>query len=211
MRSETIIGYHDLPTKTITVNTAAQVLQVPSTNGLYPGLPSPALPASSALSIGLSDISGSQAFDAHFFKICVAGTVLEAAGGVFTMTLYQLAASQIGQIGAAAPVTAAGAAGTGATTMGAVFSGVALTSATGRFRSETVCVWDSTSLQLSSIHTYRSWVITGSNSNFVAVAAGTSIASVAAVTDLNFMLSFQFGTAAATNAVTVKEFTIERV
>src|SRR6266436_1768724 len=197
MRTDTIGGFYNFPTKTITNNTAAQVLQVPAAAGTYPGLPSPLLPASSALTIGLSDISGSFAYDGHPFKVVVSANVNEAGGGTFTMTLYQVAGAQLGLIGAAAPVTAAGAAGTGATTMGAVFSAVALTSATGRINSETRCMWDATSLQLSSIHDYRSWVITGSNSNFVAIAAGTSVASVAALTDLNFMLSFNFGTANA--------------
>jgi hypothetical protein len=213
MNDNTVIGLYNLPVKTIGVNTEI-VLTVPASgNGpasSYPGLPSPTLPVGSAISIGLDDRSGSYAFDGHPFVINVAGVVSNPGTGVFTCTLYQLAAAQIGQIGAAAPVTALGAPGTGCASLGTLVNGVALnTTAGGQFRVTSTFLWDSVTGILGQVEQAGFWNL-ATTTTAIAAGAGTCLQVGASMLDLNFMLTFTFATADPANKVTVKEFEIKR-
>jgi hypothetical protein len=212
----TVVGFYNLPTKYISVAaTAFQVFTVPAAglgSGVsYPGLPSPALPTGSAISIGLSDIVGSAAYDTHAFKIKVAGTALGIATSTLTLTLDQITAANVGQIGAAAPVTVLGVEGTGLNAVSTLFSTLTLGALSVKFYCEIFGLWDSTSQRSS----YSRWCVSAlSNAGLLpsppVYAVGTSSA-VTAITDLNFMLSASINTAAdSTTYVKISEFSIER-
>lgn len=213
MNDNTVIGFYNLPVKTIGVNTET-VLTVPASgNGpssSYPGLPSPILPVNSAICIGLQDRVGSYEFDGHPFVVSVAGVVSNPGTGVFTCTLYQHTAAQIGQIGATAPVTALGAPGTGANSLGTLVNGVALnTAAGGQFRVTSTFLWDSTTGILGQVEQAGFWNL-GTTTTIIAAGAGTCLQVGASMLDINFMLTFTFATANAANTVLVKEFEIKR-
>jgi hypothetical protein len=211
MNSNTVAGFYNLPTKTVTVNTAALVLTVPAAAGTYPGLPSPALPALSPISIGLSDLAGSNAYDGHPFKVTLSGVIANPGTGNITLTLWQLPGAQIGQIGAAAGVTAAGVRGTGATSLGTIVSGATINTAPGgSFYTERVFIWDSSTLILGQLIGLEFWQI-GTTTTNVAAAAATCLGGIASLSDINFMFSYQFATANAANTIKIHEFTIQRV
>jgi hypothetical protein len=211
MNMNTVAGFYNLPTRVESTNTAALVLTVPAAAGTYPGLPSPALPALSPISIGLSDLVGSNAYDGHPFKVTVAGIVSNTGTGNFTLTLYQLPLAQVGQIGAAAGVTVAGVAGTGATSLGTIVSGATLnTAAGGSFLTERVFQWDATTGILGQVIANEFWNL-GTTTTVVAAAAATCLQVGTSMSAINFMLSFRFATANALNSLKITEFTIQRV
>lgn len=211
MNSNSVAGFYNLPTFTVTVNTALRTLVVPAA-GTYAGLPSPGLPVGSAISIGLSDISGSNAFDGHPFKITIAGVVSNPGTGNFTATLLQLPRSGVGVIGTTGGVTALGTStGTAAVSLGTFVSGATLnTLAGGNFYTERVMIWDSSTGILGHLIGLEFWNLGVTTTN-VAAAAATCINAGTTMTNLNFILAFQFATANAANTVKINEFTIQRV
>lgn len=207
----TTAGLYNVPKKFIGVTTAFQVFTVPAA-GLYPGYPSPTLPVGSALSVGLSDIDGSQSFDGRPFKVKVAGEVLGIATSTFTLTLGHSTRANVGQIGAAAPVTALGAAGTGFVSLATLFSTLTLGALSGKFYSEILCLWSSLSDRLATGHFSVSALSNGALLPGPPVWAASTAVAVTAITDLNFVLSASINTAAdATTYVQLNEFSVERV
>ena len=212
MNINTVVGFYNLPTRVEAANTAALVLTVPAAAGTYPGLPSPALPALSPISIGLADLAGSNAYDGHPFKLTVAGVVSNPGTGNFTLTLYQLPLSHVGKIGAAEGVTSAGIAGSimAALSLGTIVSGATLnTLAGGSFYTERTFMWDSTTGILGQLITLEFWN-KGVTTTNVAAAAGTCLNVGTSLSNLNFMLSFNFATANAANSLKITEFTLQR-
>lgn len=206
-------GLYNIPKKFISTTTAFQVLTVPAA-GLstsYPGYPSPTLPVGSALSVGLSD-KGFTAFDGVPFKVKVAGEALGIATSTLTLTLGQNTLANVGQIGAAAPVTATGVKGTGFNTVATLFSALTLGALSVKFYAEVLVFWSTLSARLASSFFAVSAL---SNASILpsppVFASGSSIA-ISAITDINFTLAASIDTAAdATTYVQVNEFSIERV
>lgn len=207
----TTAGIYNVPKKFIGATTAFQVFTVPAA-GLYSGVPSPTLPVGSALSVGLSDIDGSQSFDGRPFKIRVSGEVLGIATSTFTLTLGQNTLANVGQIGAAAPVTSTGVAGTGFNVLATLFSALTLGALSGKFHSEVLCLWSALSDRLATAHFSVSALSNASILPSPPVWAASSAVAVTAITDLNFVLSASINTAVdATTYVQLNEFSVERV
>jgi len=207
----TVGGLYNIPKKFISTTTAFQVFTVGAA-GVYPGVPSPSQPVGSALSVGLSDIDGSGAYDGRPFKIRVSGEVLGIATSTFTLTLGQNTLANVGQIGAAAPVTALGVKGTGFNVLATLFSTLTLGALSGKFHSEVLCLWSSLSDRLATAHFSVSALSNASILPSPPVWAASSAVAVTAITDLNFVLCASIDTAAdATTYVQLNEFVIERV
>jgi hypothetical protein len=207
----TTAGLYNIPRKLIPVTTAFLVFTVPAA-GLYAGYPSPTLPVGSALSVGLSDIDGSQSFDGRPFKIRISGEALGIATSTLTLTLGQNTLANVGQIGAAAPVTAAGVKGTGFNVLATPFSALTLGALSVKFHSEVLCLWSSVSDRLATAHFSVSALSNASILPSPPVWAASSAVAVTAITDLNFVLAASIDTAAdATTYVQINEFSIERV
>lgn len=215
MNNDTVLGYYNLPAKTVGLTTAKQTFTVPAggvAGTSIPGLPSPALPVGSAISLGLSDYIGVLAFDGHPFKIKVEGIVQGMAASTFSLFLNQNTAAHVGLIGAAEPVTAAGVDGTGANVWLTLFTTVTWGALLGHFQAEVICHFNSTTGRLNSVYHPISALAAAAvlDSPPVWVTGTTSIA-VASVSDLNFTLSTTIATAAnSTCYVKLNEFSIER-
>jgi hypothetical protein len=216
MNINTVLGYYNFPTVTITNNTAEQAIVVPAAGNpatSYPGLPSPVLRVGSALTLSLQDAAGSNAFDGHPFKITVAGIVSNPGGGNFTLSLYRTPLTALGVIGATGTVAGGSAApaGTANIALGTLFNGVALnTLAGGSFHVESVLLWESTTGILGNSVTLRYWNM-GVTTTYVAAGAGTCVQAGTAMSALNFLLSAQFSVADPANTLKISEFTISRV
>lgn len=173
----------------------------------YPGFPTPQFPANGGLSIAPPpDILGTDSVDGQAFKVKLNAVVANGGAGNVTVKLYQVAAAQVGVIGAAGSVTTAGAPGTGATTTGSVTLTTPPATGTAVFI-EWVFLWDSSSKILAG---QRSGLYTSTaTGTFLAITATTNLTSISTVSALNFMPSFTFATG-GTNSFTVQSFTIER-
>lgn len=179
-----------------------------NSNNPYPGFPSAQYPANSGLTVSFPpDVAGSLAVDAHSFKIKLSGAVANAGASTFVVKLYQTAFAQLGVIGAAGSVTTAGAPGTGSTIF-ATLSFTAPPSTAGAFYVVAEMIWDSSSGIL--VGTTKGIGNNAAATQLVAEAATTLITPGTAVTSLNFLPSFTFGSANAANSVTVNEFAVER-
>lgn len=209
----TVAGFYNLPNKIISAAaTAFQVFTVPAA-GNYAGLPSPILPLGSAISIGLSSVADAFAFDAHVFKVKVVGIALGIATSTLTLTLNQCTAANVGQIGAAAPVTAAGVQGTGLNAITTLFSTATMGALFLQFHCELWFLWNSTfaTPRLTGYKFVKHSLPTGNVVPDPPVYAVTTAANVASLADINFFLSASINTAAdATTYVKLNEFTIER-
>lgn len=211
----TVAGIYNVPKKFISTTTAFQVFTVPaagSSSTSYAGYPSPALPVGSALSVGLSD-KGNVAFDGVPFKVKVSGEALGIATSTLTLTLGQNTLANVGQIGAAAPVTATGVKGTGFNTVATLFSTLTLGALSVKFYAEVLCFWSTLSARLASAFFAVSALSNASILPSPPVwAASSSVASLSSITDINFVLAASIDTAAdATTYVQLNEFSIERV
>jgi len=210
--NNTVAGFYNLPAKTVSVAaTAFQVFTVPAA-GNYAGLPSPALPVGSAISIGLSDIAGSNAYDDHAFKVKIAGICLGIGGSTLTLTLNQITAAHVGKIGAAEPVTSTGVQGTGLNAVTTLLSTLTLGALYVQFYAECFFLWSTSVGRLTG----SKFVVTAlSNAGLLPsppVYAVTTAVAVSSISDINFILSTSINTAAdATTFVKLNEFTIERV
>jgi len=217
MNNDTVAGWDNLPAKFIGTITAKQTFTVPA-GGVagvsIPGLPSPTLPIGSALTLSLNnDQLGSYAFDGRLFRIKIAGVVQGIATSTFTLNVNQITQANIGQIGAAKPVTATGVDGTGLNLLISPFSTLTLGARLAHFYSEIVIVWDSTVDRLNGYHWSVSALdnagILPSPPVFAEFASGFAVSELK---DLNFTLSASIDTAADnTTYVKLSEFCIERV
>jgi len=211
--NNTVAGFYNLHSKFISAAaTAFQVFTVPAA-GNYAGLPSPALPVGSAISIGLSDIAGSNAYDDHAFKVKISGIALGIATSTLTLTLNRITNAQIGQIGAAQPVTSTGVQGTGLNAVTTLFSTLTVGALYAQFYCECFFLWSTSVGRLTG----SKFVVSAlSNAGLLpsppVYAVTTAVGSVTDIKDINFILSASINTAAdATTFVKLNEFTIERV
>lgn len=203
----TFNGFYSLPVTVVTATTE-QALLVPASG--YTGLPSPTLPKSSGITIAPPpDIAGS-VLDGRPFRVRCAG-IASTAGAAATIIpkFRQVNAVAVGVIGAAGSVTAAGVPGTG-TNLFATNATIASSNvASVQFQYDYTLFWDSVSKTLSGYKTVDYSNFTSTNV-LTAAAVGTPITTLN-FADLNFMMSFTFSAANATNTLTVNEFSIERV
>jgi hypothetical protein len=203
MNSNTTIQWADLPLQSISGTTETALL-VPATG--YGTLPSPTLAASAGLTLGLpQDIANNNTYDCHAFVVRLVGKILTAGSYTFKPSLYQVPQSIIN-------------AGTQATLSNdsAVFVGAATSSGgagTQSFLIEAKFIWDSTTKKLTGgVETYLINgvnIAVGTPSGTAGQFQVTTVVSSVALTDLNFLPSFTFGTAGV-NGVTVTEFSIDR-
>jgi len=204
-------GLYNIPRKLIPTTTAFQVFTVPAA-GLYAGYPSPTLPVGSALSIGLSDIDGSQSFDGRPFKLKVCGEALGIATSTLTLTLGQNSLANVGVIAAAGPVISTGVKGTGFNTIATLFSTLTLGALSVKFYAEVLCLWSSVSDRLATAIFAVSALSNASVLPSPPVWASSSAVAATALAELNFTLAASIDTAAdATTYVQINEFSIERV
>ena len=213
--SNTVAGYTNLPAKFIGVTVAKQTFTVPAggvAGTSIPGLPSPAQPVGSALTLSVNnDLNDSRAWNR--FKIKISGIALGITNSTLTVNLNQITQANIGQIGATKPVTAAGVDGSGLNLICTPFSTLTLGALSVQFYTEVDIIWDSTVARLNGY----SWSVSAlSNAGllpsppiFAEFASGFAVTSAA---DLNFTLSVSIDTAAdGTTYVKLNEFGIERV
>jgi hypothetical protein len=182
----TFSGWYNI-TQTIG-GTSETTLLVPSAS-TYPGLPSPALAAGTGLFVQPPpDVTGSE-LDGHPFRVRISGVVNNGASNSFTLNLYLGTSSTIAS-----------------NTQIATFSQVAATTANYPFIAELLCIWDSTSTKL--------WLASQALLDGIFTALSTShctVTTVSTVAGLQFIPSFTFATANASDSVLVREFTLERV
>lgn len=202
-----VAGFYSLPAQSIT-GTTETALVVPAA-GNYSLLPSPAHGAGNGLWIGApADIQYGE-FDGHPFKVRVAGKVHTGGSITFLCNLYYVP-SAIASADTAGTLSNDTAVVTNAAS--SAFSGDA------NFLVEAEFLWDSTSKKLNGFVT--SSQVNGANVAPNSGSAGTNVATTqvsttytagSAVSLLNFIPSFTFGTGNAANSVTVTEFVIDRV
>lgn len=201
--ANTTAGFQNLPVQAITTGTETALL-VPASGTFGSGLPSPVLAAGAGLFVGFPpDIAGS-IYDGHPFVVSVFGKVTTGASSTFLPKLYQVpgaialagtsatVANDNIQITSAAPATVA--------------------TTTSSFSIQAQFLWDSTSKVLTG--QVLSYQVAGVNVAPNSGTAGTYVATTTktgvALGDLNFIVSFLFGTANAANAVQITEFVIDR-
>ena len=208
-RQDTVAGFPAFNySQTVAVTTEVALL-APSASGVSPYFPSPEFPLSTTtyptgVFVGVSpDIAGS-VFDGHPFEVVLSFVASSSATTNTFVDLYNAKASSFAGGPAASSYTLA-TLGTGCTK---VVTGTATANLTSSVKINYIMkaqfLWDSTTGILSWTGTtqYQNGVI-------VANAANANATSVAA-TDLNFIPSFTFASA-ATTVVTIKEFVINRL
>lgn len=204
--ANTVAGFFNLPAQIITVNTETALL-VPAAS-VYPGLPSPTLPASSGLSIAPSpDITGiGSTLDVHRFNLRLSAKVANPGGGNLTIKLYQVPAANVGTISATGSVTSAGAPGSAdvlITTCGAITAPANPSTLSYEFD----LLWSSV---VNRIDGYFAGITNGALVGLTVLSAPVT-SGVTSASQLNFLPSFTFATANAANSVQISEFVIERV
>lgn len=209
----TINGWYNVPAQ-LAVNTSANVLVVPASG--YPGLPSPTLVAGSGLTVSLTpDIAGGFS-DVHPFKVKLYGkaTTTGAAATIIPI-LYNVPATSVGVIGAAGSVTSTGVVGTGPTLVHTCATIASSNVATVEFMYEWTLLFNSTAGSLSGFlsTSYTNFTSTAAYTINAAVSggSGTPVASGLKFADLNFEMTFTFSAGTSPNAVTVTEFSIDRI
>lgn len=201
--SNTTVGFLDLPLQSI-AGTTETALLTPASG--YGTLPSPTFAAGSGLVVGFPpDIAGNLNFDAHSFVVRLVGKILTAGSYTFKPSLYQVPGS----------IVTAGTAGT-LSNDNAVAVGAATSSGgagTQNFILEARFLWDSTSKKLNGgVQLYQINgvnIAVGTPSGTAGQFQVTTQVTSVAITDLNFIPSFTFGTAGV-NGVTVTEFVIDK-
>jgi hypothetical protein len=199
-----------LPAQVITVNTESPLL-VPAA-GLYSGYPSPVLSAGSGfVLISDPDVQSSNptassptyvnsSLDGSPFLLRAVLLVNTAASYTFIPKIYQVPASVV--------------VNNASSTLGSstvandhlIVTGATLTlSGKGQYVLETQLLWDSVSGKLNGVFD------SVTDATYTGLAANTTQLTTVTALDLNFIMSFTFGTAAATNSVTVKEFSLSRL
>ena len=201
----TVAGFFNIPAQVITGTTETALL-VPAA-GVYAGLPSPVLPASSGLTVSPSpDITGiGSTLDVRRFNLRLAGKIANPGAGNFTLKFYQVPFANLGVISASGSVTSAGAPGSGDV---AVHSFAAAAAANpSDFTAELFLIWSSAVNRIDgSAKYYLSGAFVAEAVLSAPVTSGVTLANA-----LNFLPSFTFATGNAGNSVQISEFVIERV
>ena len=208
-RQDSTAGYPNFNYSQVVAVTSETALLAPSASGVSPYFPSPEFPLSTTtyptgIFVGVpSDIAGSQ-FDGHPFEVVLAFTASSTATTNTLVNLYNAKASTFSGGSAASSYTLA-TLGTGCTKVVTGTATANLTSAvTINYIMKTQFLWDSLTKILS-------WCGTTQYQNGVLISnAANANATSVAITDLNFIPSFTFASA-ATTTVNIKEFTINRI
>ena len=208
-RQDSVAGYPNFNYSQVVAVTSETALLAPSASGVSPYFPSPEFPLSTTtyptgIFVGVpSDIAGSQ-FDGHPFEVVLAFTASSTATTNTLVNLYNAKASTFSGGSAASSYTLA-TLGTGCTKVVTGTATANLTSAvTINYLTKTQFLWDSLTKILS-------WCGTTQYQNGVLISnAANANATSVAITDLNFIPSFTFASA-ATTTVNIKEFTINRI
>jgi|HubBroStandDraft_1064217.scaffolds.fasta_scaffold42569_3 hypothetical protein len=206
----TFSGFYNIPAQ-LAANTSANVLVVPASG--YAGLPSPVLIAGSGLTVSVGpDIVGGF-YDVHPFKVkCYGKATTTGAASTIIPILYQVPGVDVGVISAAGSVTSAGVVGTGPTLIDTCATIGSSTVATVEFAYEWTLLYNKTAGSLGGAKTFAFTNFTGTSVYTAAAAiSGGPITSGVLLADLNFELTFTFSAATSPNAVTVYEFSIDRV
>lgn len=208
-RQDSVAGYPAFNySQTIAVTTETALL-APSASGVSPYFPSPEFPLSTTtyptgVFVGVSpDIAGS-VFDGHPFEVVLSFTASSSATTNTLVDLYNAKASSFKDGPAASSYTLA-TLGTGCTKVVTGTATANLTSSvTINYIMKASFLWDSLTKILS-------WTGTTQYQNGVIVAnAANANATSVGLTDLNFIPSFTFASA-ATTVVNIKEFVINRL
>lgn len=208
-RQDTVAGYPAMNYSQAVAVTSNTALLAPSAAGVSPYFPSPSIPLStvtypSGVFVGVSpDIAGS-VFDGHPFEVSLSLTASSTATTNTLINLYNAKASSFAGGPSATGYTLA-TLGTGCTLVNTGTATANLTSTvTINYSLKAQFLWDS----LTGI---LSWLgaVQYQNGVLIANAAHANATSVAA-TDLNFIPSFTFASA-ATTTVNIKEFVINRL
>ena len=208
-RQDSVVGYPNFNYSQVVAVTTETPLLAPSAAGISPYFPSPAFPLSTTtypagVFIGVpADIAGSE-FDGHPFEVVLAFTASSTATTNTLVNLYNAKASTFAGGPSAASYTLA-TLGTGCTK---VLTG---TATAGLTSSVTINCVLRTSFLWDSLTKILSWGGTTQYINGAVVAnAANANATAVAITDLNFIPSFTFASA-ATTTVNIKEFVINRL
>lgn len=208
-RQDSVAGFPAFNYSQVVAVTTETPLLAPTASGVSPYFPSPEFPLSTTtyptgVFVGVSpDIAGS-VFDGHPFEVVLSFTASSTATTNTLVNLYNAKASTFAGGPSASSYTLA-TLGTGCTK---VVTGTATANLTSSVKINYIMkaqfLWDS----LTGI---LSWTGTTQYQNGVLVtnAANANATSVAA-TDLNFIPSFTFASA-ATTTVNIKEFVINRL
>ncbi len=208
-RQDSVAGYPAFNySQTIAVTTETALL-APSASGVSPYFPSPEFPLSTTtyptgVFVGVSpDIAGS-VFDGHPFEVVLSFTASSSATTNTLVDLYNAKAASFKDGPAASSYTLA-TLGTGCTKVVTGTATANLTSSvTINYIMKASFLWDSLTKILS-------WTGTTQYQNGVIVAnAANANATSVGLTDLNFIPSFTFASA-ATTTVNIKEFVINRL
>ena len=201
-RQDSIAGYPNFNYSQVVAVTSETALLAPSASGVSPYFSTTTYPT--GIFVGVpSDIAGSQ-FDGHPFEVVLAFTASSTATTNTLVNLYNAKASTFSGGSAASSYTLA-TLGTGCTKVVTGTATANLTSAvTINYIMKTQFLWDSLTKILS-------WCGTTQYQNGVLISnAANANATSVAITDLNFIPSFTFASA-ATTTVNIKEFTINRI
>ena len=208
-RVDTSAGYPAFNYSQVIAVTTETPLLAPSASGVSPYFPSPEFPLSTTtyptgVFVGVSpDIAGS-VFDGHPFEVVLSFTASSTATTNTLVNLYNAKASSFAGGPAASSYTLA-TLGTGTTVVNTGTATANLTSSvTINYILKNSFLWDSLTKILSwtGATQYQNGVL-------IANAAHANVTSVTA-TDLNFIPSFTFASA-ATTTVNIKEFVINRL
>ena len=209
-RQDTSVGYPSFNYTQVVAVTTETPLLAPSAAGVQPGFPSPEFPLSTTtyptgLYIGIpADIAGA-VYDGHPFEVSFSAVLSSTATTNMLVDLYNAKASTFAGGPAASGYTLA-TLGTGCTKVVTGTATAGLTSTVSQnFWLKAQFVWDSTTGKLGYCTSaqYQSGAAP-------AIAASASVTGPLAITDLNFIPSFTFASAATTTIV-VKEFIINRL
>jgi hypothetical protein len=191
------------------IASATEVALLVPAMGLYPEYPNPQYAAASGLGISAGyDFGTGGVIDGYPFKIKLVMEFVNGGSDTLTVDLYQVPLSILGTVGATGSVNANGAPVVSSSLYDILLDTAAVTggTASGHLWREWIMHWDSTSDKLDGL--VRGCV---NNSAEALTAMSAGAITITSAKDLNFILSFTFGTGAATNSVTVLEFTIEKL
>jgi hypothetical protein len=206
---DTVVGYPNFNYSQVVAVTSETALLTPTASGVSPYFPSPEFPLSTStypagIFVGVpTDVAGSQ-FDGHPFEVVLSFTASSTATTNTLVNLYNAKASTFSGGPASSSYTLA-TLGTGCTK---VLTGTATANLTSSVKinyvMRTQFLWDS----LTGI---LSWNGTTQYQNGVLISnAANANATSVAITDLNFIPSFTFASA-ATTTINFKEFVINRL
>jgi len=209
-RQDSSVGWPNFNyTQTVAVTSETPLL-APSASGVSPYFPSPDFPLSTTtyptgVYVGIpADITGS-VYDGHPFEVAFSAVLSSTASTNMLVNLWQAKQSTFSGGPSASSYTLA-TLGTGCTKVvtGTATSGLTST-VSQNFWMKASFVWDSTTGKLGYCLAtqYQSGAVP-------AIASSASVTGPLAITDLNFIPSFTFASAATTTIV-VKEFVINRL